>query len=691
MSMQTHELLFEIGTEEIPAGYIVPAVADMKKILTHELTERELSFGTIQTAATPRRLTVCVKDLADRQPDSREEVFGPPRQAAFDADNKPTKACEGFARSKGVSLDDIHVVNTGKGEYVMVVVEKKGMPTTELLPDILERTIQLIHFPKSMRWGSGQKSFARPIQWLLTRYGDDIVPCTINNVSSADFTCGHRFMAPDPIRIDNFKTYITKLKTAHVIADLQERKETVLTAVKQAAGNAGGRILDDEKLLDTVTNLVESPYAVCGTFDDKFLELPREVLITSMREHQKYFAVVDDKGNLLPHFIAVNNTHTKNEKLATEGHERVIRARLEDALFFFNEDKHKKLADRINDLKGVIFQYELGTMQEKTARITALAGWLAKRLAPEKTDAAKQTARLAKTDLLTEMVNEFPSLQGVMGRDYALLDGEKMEVAQAIAEHYQPVRAGSTLPASTTGAIVGLADRLDTICGCFGIGKQPTGTTDPFGLRRLALGLLHIIEDKGFTLSLAEAVYKATELYGDRLTEKRDRSTAGVLEFIKGRFVNDRSGSGMQQSAVEAVVSVSFDDVNDAISKIKSLESVKNEPTFDTLAGSFKRVRNIIKDHSDSSVDPALLGEEAEKNLFDSFEQIKKEIEPPLAAGDYKSAMTGILKMKEPVDRFFEEVMVMVDDEKIKQNRLCLLTAISQLFLRIGDFSKMQA
>ena len=495
------ELLFEIGTEEIPAGYIQPAITSMTKMMTGQLAELDLSHGEIKTAATPRRLTISVSDLAAGQEDSRQEVMGPPKAAAFDSDNKPTKAAEGFARSKGASLDDIQIAETAKGEYLMVVVEKKGEKTEELLPEVLTSIIQRLPFPKSMRWGSGKASFARPIQWIVARYGDQVIPVQINDVKSGTTTRGHRFMSPDDRKVDSFDSYLETLRQAHVIAAMDERRTAVVEEITKAAKEAGGKIKKDDELIDTVTNLVEKPHAVCGSFNEKFLDLPDEALITSMREHQKYFAFIDDQGKLLPNFIAVNNTSTKDHKLAVEGHQRVLRARLEDGLFFFNEDKNRKLEDHVANLSGVVFQAGLGTMREKTERATKLAEWLAGKVAPKDKETAKRAAHLAKADLLTEMVNEFPSLQGTMGQAYAKMDKESPEVAQAIAEHYMPVRAGSSLPESDPGAIVSLADRIDSIAGCFGIGKKPTGSTDPYGLRRLALGLLHIIEDRGYSVS----------------------------------------------------------------------------------------------------------------------------------------------------------------------------------------------
>lgn len=686
-----HELLFEIGTEEIPAGYIMPALSQLEKIMGDRLTGLALPYSGLRTAATPRRLAVSVSNLAERQPDREEEILGPPKKAAFDKDGQPTQAAIGFAKKNGVGVETLQIMATPKGEYLMVRVEQKGRQTAELLAELLPEVVTSLNFPKSMRWGSGRISFARPIQWLLAVYGGKTIPFSLDSITSSNTTNGHRFMAGDPRPATCYADYLDTLRAAQVMVEPAERRKAVLSEITKAAQQVGGTILPDDELVDTVCNLVEKPFAICGAFEERFLALPGEVLITSMREHQKYFAVVDSSGKLMPHFIAVNNTDTKDAQLAADGHQRVIRARLEDAFFFFKEDQRRTLADRVDDLSGVIFQHKLGTMLDKTRRVTALAGLLAKRLAPEHLAHTERGALLAKTDLLTDMVGEFPTLQGAIGKDYALLSGEAPEVAAAIREHYLPVRAGGTLPASIPGSLVGMADRLDSIAGCFGIGQIPTGTTDPFGLRRLSLGLLHIINAMGFRLSLAALVDEALSLYGDKLTIPQDEARRNMLEFIKGRFSNDLISQGIPAEAVEAVTSVTFDDPVDCKRRIKALMAISSQESFTILAGSFKRVINIIKDNGDTSVQPSLLTEPAEQKLHAAYLAVRAEATPLLEASDYEKALAVILKMKEPVDNFFEEVMVMVEDENVRANRLNLLTAIARLFLKIGDFSKMNA
>ncbi|MEW6426807.1 MAG: glycine--tRNA ligase subunit beta [Thermodesulfobacteriota bacterium] len=686
-----HELLFEIGTEEIPAGYILPALTGMRGLLEKQLHDLSLSHAGMRTAATPRRLTVAVAGLAERQPDRREEVVGPPRQAAFDAAGKPTKAAEGFARSRGIAMEQTTIIATERGEYLGAIIEKKGRPTAELLQEILPAVVKGIPFPKSMRWGAGRIFFARPIQWLLVRFGGEVVAVRLENLEAGGESRGHRFLAPSAFAADGFEQYLAGLRARHVLADIDERRAAVVAAITAAAERIGGTIPRDDELVEVVTNLVEKPHAVCGTFEERFLVLPREVLITSMREHQKYFAVEDRSGRLLPCFIAVNNTDVKSETVAVEGHQRVLRARLEDAFFFFREDRHKTLDQRAEQLDGIIFQNKLGTMREKSSRLTELAGWLAERLSPAEAGNVRRAAALAKADLLTEMVGEFPTLQGIMGREYARIEGEPEAVAVAIHEHYQPVRAGGELPASTTGAIVGLADRMDTVVGCFGIGEVPSGTADPFGLRRLTIGFLAIVEAMGFPLALAPFIDRAIALYGDRLSEPAATIRANVLAFIRGRFVNDLIGRGLPQEAVEAAAAVDFSDLVDCRRRIDALVAIGGRAEFTLLAGSFKRVNNIIKDNADITVRAELLGEPAERELAGALASVTAKAAPLLAAGRYGEALLEILAMKDPVDSFFDKVMVMAEDAEVRQNRLNLLTGVARLFLRVGDFSRMYA
>ena len=688
------DLLFEIGTEEIPAGFLNGAAVQLESLFVQKVEKLELSFEEIKTYCTPRRLALQVTELADRQKDRQEELLGPSKKAAFDAEGNPTKAAAGFARSKGVTVQDLQLVDTPRGKYLQLIRDREGKPTDSLLPTILQEIVLELSFPKSMRWGSNQTTFVRPIQWILALFGQNSIVFEHEGIVAGSTTRGHRFMAPEEIEVSTGSSYEKLLEKVSVIADYETRKQMVLGEINNAVARTDfdqeADVFIDEGLLATVTNLVEIPFGVCGRFDDKFLELPDEVLVTSMREHQKYFPVIDKNGMLLPGFVAVNNTQVTDPEVTREGHERVLRARLEDAYFFFESDKKIQLVDRIEQLSGIIFQAKLGSIKEKTERIVKLTRLLGEELESEATEDACRAALLCKADLISDMVGEFPSLQGVMGGAYAAYDHESEAVSVAIREHYMPLRSGSPLPSSPEGTLVGMADRIDTIAGCFGIGQQPTGTADPFGLRRLSLAVIHLIEKSGYVLSLRDIFQKALALYGERVNGSSD-TVDMIMEFIKRRFINDCVRRGMDSRAVDAVTSVVFSDLNDCLERIEALSELRQDATFDVLAGSFKRIRNIIKDNRETTVDPTLFSEAAEQDLWSLFSELKGVVEDRLENNDYRGSLRSMLALKDPVDRFFDDVMVMTDDERVRDNRLNILTSIGNLILAVGDISKMHA
>ncbi len=686
------DLLFEIGTEEIPAGFLQPALSQLKDNFSRKAKELNIDFGRVKTTGTPRRITLLVNDLAEKQNDIKEELLGPSEKAGVGPDGKFTRAAVGFANSKGADVADLQVTETPKGKYLLLVRDVQGRNTVEILPELLFDLIGEFNFPKSMRWGSNHKSFARPIQWLTALFGKETVPFAFEGIESANVSRGHRFMANEPFGVSSPESYEKQLEEKSVIVDGAKRRELVIEeikrAVKESDSLADGQVFIDENLVDTVTNLVEIPYGVCGEYDKKFLQLPAEVLITSMREHQKYFPVIARDGSLLPGFVAVNNTRVNNPDVTRKGHQRVLRARLEDALFFYNSDREVSLESRLPRLRGIIFQAKLGTMLEKNDRLVKLARILAEKIDPSLVDDCCRAAKLCKVDLLSDMVGEFPTLQGIMGGAYARHDGEKEEVAAAIKEHYMPYRAGEATPPSDTGGILALADRFDTLVGCFGIGQTPTGTTDPFGLRRISLAILHIIEAKGWVLSLREIVQKALALYGKKV-DGSTKTVDMVIDFIKGRFANDCISRGLHNGSVAAAVSVDFDNVIDCLLRIDAIEKIRQDEAFQILAASYKRIRNIIKDNESTAVSVDLFEDDAESRLYELYSAVSEEMQQLVDNSEYVAALQVMLKMKEPVDRFFDEVMVMAENEEVRQNRLNLLTSIGDLILQIGDISKI--
>lgn len=687
------DLLYEIGTEELPASFVKPALKQLQENFTKKAAELKIQHGSIVVKGTPRRLAMIVSDVMVKQEDICEELLGPSAQAGLDLDGNFTKAAMGFARSKGADVSDLKKVDTAKGEYLMLVREVAGKNTADLLPAVLKDLLLELSFAKSMRWGANHIAFARPIQWLLALFGDEVISLEHEGITSANLSRGHRFMANTDFVVEDSAAYEEMLRSNFVIADIPTRRSMVVEEIAQAVADSelpeGAKVAVDEGLVDLVTNLVEIPYGVCGSFDEKFLQLPDEVLITSMREHQKYFPVVNPDGNLLPAFVAVNNTKVKDTDLTRRGHQRVLRARLEDALFFFNSDREGSLEEKRARLDGIVFQAKLGTMLDKSDRLVKLARILAEKIAPGKVEEAHRAAYLCKADLISDMVGEFPSLQGVMGAAYATNDNEHDDVALAIKEHYMPKRAGAELPSSEIGAIVALADRFDTLAGCFGIGLKVTGTADPFGLRRLSLAVLNILGKGGWDISIKEIVHKALALYGDKVDGSTD-TVETVVNFIKGRFINDCVAKGVDAGVVEAATSVSFDTVNDVLARIDALREIRKDEAFNVLASSYKRIRNIIKDNDNVSIDDAQFSEDAEKSLYTAYVEVQGEMMKHLESRDYAGALQVMLKMKQPVDGFFDDVMVMVDDQAVRQNRLNLLTAIGELILKVGDISKIQ-
>lgn len=682
------DLFLEIGCEEIPAGFVPKAMADMEQLMRRELESERLEFAEILTLGTPRRLVLAVKGLAQRQPDAELTAMGPAKSVAFDADGNPTRAAQGFARGQGVEVSQLTVVMTEKGEYLAAVKSETGRESAELLTEILPRLMGAIPFKKSMRWGELEVRFARPIHWIVALFDGLVVPFSFGNIETGSVSRGHRFMANTSFPVRDLEHYLEECERHFVIPDPERRREIIRREIARVAKLAGGEVLPDEGLLEQVTFLVEYPSAVAGTFSPDFLAVPREVLITSMREHQRYFSMVDAAGKLLPGFITINNTLTEDPGVVVKGNERVLRARLSDARFFFEEDKKVPLENRVEALKSVVYQAKLGTSFEKMERFRLLARYLAARHNPSVADKAYRAATLCKADLVTGMVGEFPEVQGIMGREYALHAGEDREVANAIAEHYLPTGAGGELPPSDIGAFVSLADKMDTICGCFSVGLIPTGSADPYALRRSALGIINIILEKGYREQLEGFIDESLALLAPKSSRAPADVRREVLEFFKVRFMN-LMADRYPGDVVEAVVAVSFDDLVDAGARIRALSEFKNREDFSPLAVAFKRVCNIVKEGVDTPVSVALFEDAAEGALYRSLQEVSGKVGSALGSGEYLSALTEIATLKEGVDLFFEKVMVMAEDEKVRGNRLALLTGIARLFAKVADFSRL--
>jgi len=684
------DLFLEIGCEELPAGFIPKAMADLELLMKRELEGARLEYGEIVTLGTPRRLVLAVKALAERQPDAELTAMGPAKSVAYDAAGNPTKAAVGFARGQGVEVASLKLVTTEKGEYLSAVKSEIGRETSELLTEMLPRLLGALPFKKSMRWGDLETRFARPIHWIVSLFDGVVVPFGFGNIEAGSVSRGHRFMANTTFPVRDLGHYLEECERHFVIPDPEKRKEIIRREIARVAKLAGGNVLQDEGLLEQVTFLVEYPSAVAGTFSPDFLAVPREVLITSMREHQRYFSMVDGAGKLLPGFITINNTLTEDPSVVVKGNERVLRARLSDARFFFEEDKKVPLSDRVEALKSIVYQTKLGTSYEKMERFRALAGFLAGELNPSVAEKVQSAATLCKADLVTGMVGEFPEVQGIMGREYALHGGEELEVANAIAEHYLPNQAGGALPASDIGAFVSLADKMDTICGCFSVGLIPTGSADPYALRRSALGIINIILEKKYRQQLGPFIKVSLNLLAPKSSRPREEVHRDVLEFFKVRFVNllaDR----FPGDVVDAVVAVCFDDLVEAYAKIAALSEFRKRDDFGPLAVAFKRVCNIVKDGVDTPVSAALFEDPAEGALHAALQSVSGEVAQAVDSGDYLAALSGIATLKDGVDLFFEKVMVMAEDERVRGNRLALLTGVSRLFARVADFSRLSS
>ena len=692
--MEHNDLLLEVGTEEIPAAFLPDALNALRDKTLKELQSHRITFKDIKTMGTPRRLALIATGVAIAQEELIVTKMGPAKAIAFDKDGNPTKAAIGFAKGQGIDIADIKTVTTDKGEYICAEKKEQSEETIKLLPQILSGIILSLPFRKSMRWGDLDVRFARPIHWIIALFGNAVVPFELGNITSGRESYGHRFMAPGPITLSSAASYPEQLESAFVIVDPQARRDTLIREIRSLAASVNGVPDEDSALIEEVTNLIEYCSPVLCHFENEFLKLPREVLVTTMKKHQKYFPILDNKGSPLPCFIAINNTRAKDPAVSARGHERVLRARLSDARFFYTEDQKKSLDAMTERLQGVIFQAQLGTSFKKVQRFQELALFICDRLSRTSIRAkVERAAYLCKADLVSEMVGEFPELQGIMGREYARIAGEDADIAEAIFEHYLPRFAEDSIPSSDIGAIVGMADKLDTIAGCFGVGLIPTGTADPYALRRQCLGIINIIRKRWMDdrLSLREVIQKSISLLHDKLTRPADEVESDVLIFFENRFSNLLTSEGIPFDIVDAVFSRGIDDIVDMCNRINAIERVKELPDFEPLVTAFKRMTNILAGTTPNPVNPNVFENQAEKVLYNKYLELRDPVQFFMGTKEYIEALKRIATLRPEVDSFFDNVMVMVEEEELRTNRLALLQEVSSLFVNFADFTKLSS
>lgn len=679
-------LLLEIGTEEVPAHVMPGILSQLKENAAKTFDELRIEYKNIKTLGTPRRSALLVEGLAEQQADLSKENRGPAVNIAFDADGKPTKAAQGFARGQGVKPEEL----VTKDGYVYAMVHEKGGQTVDLLGETLKGLVDGLNFPNNMHWADLDYKFIRPLRWLVALYGQDVIDFEVANVKSGRTSRGHRFLSEGDFEIANAEDYVEACRKASIIVDQNERCEMIRQQIAEVAAANGGQAEVNEDLLEEVLYLVEYPTALCGKFDEKYLALPAEAVITPMRDHQRYFPVLKD-GQLLPLFITIRNGGKEHLETVQHGNERVLRARLEDAQFFFDEDRKKTLEQHGEKLKTVVFQDGLGTIYDKALRLEVLAGYIADAIGANEQDKkdAVRAAKLAKADLVTGMVTEFTELQGVMGREYALLDGETKAVAQAIDEHYMPRFAGDSQPASVAGRIVSLADKIDTIVGTFSRGLIPTGSQDPFALRRQALGIVNMLKEAQYHISLNQLVAKAMELLKIADAGQQAKLQNDVADFMKLRLKNVLADAGIRYDVVDAVF-VTVDDIYGVFLRAQAVnEAVKQD--MEKTIQAFVRTGNIARKAEDvqAAVETGLLAEQVEKDLYKAYEDASDKAEKEIAAQDYAGAIATLSQLAAPIDAFFDGVMVMDKDEKIKNNRLGLLKLVDNLICQVADFSKI--
>ncbi len=684
------DFLVELGTEELPPKALKTLMAAFADGLSAALKAEHLEHGAVSAFASPRRLAVKVADLALAQADRAVEQKGPPVRIAFDKDGNPAQAAIAFAEKCGVGVDDLAREETPKGEWLVHRAIEPGRAAAAILPQCVQLALDGLPIPRRMRWGAREAEFVRPVHWLVMLHGDDVVPGSVLEISSGRVSQGHRFMADALVTLDSPADYPQKLaKPGYVIADFAARRQIISKAVAQAAEAAGGAAIGDSDLYDEVTALVEWPVAVTGRFDPRFLELPKEVIVATLTGHQRYFPVADSDGTLLPVFITVANIESSDPDKVRDGNERVIRPRLADAAFFWEADRRKPLEDYQEGLASVVYQHGLGTLAERSQRVALLAANVAASIGADPV-LCQRAAMLAKCDLLTGMVGEFPELQGVMGRYYALADKEPAVIAEAIAEQYLPRFAGDQLPRSDTGRALAIADKLDTLCGIFASGKKPSGNRDPFGLRRAALGLVRVIVELDLEVDLPSLIESSLAVQ----PAKADATIAAevydfIVERMRGWFLESEGGNSEVFEAVRAQRLASLADMN---ARLDAVAGFVDHDAAESLAAANKRIANILRKsefQGDTVPDPTLFAEPAEGDLYEALKAARKAVSGLLEVRDYGAVLARLAELREPVDRYFDDVMVMAEDDKIRDNRLALLSGLRAQFLDVADISRL--
>ena len=697
--MLTKDLLFELGTEEIPARFLPATVSQMKKLAEEILAEKRLPYESLRVFATPRRLALLVYSMAEMQEDAVTEAKGPALSVAYDAEGAPTKALLGFCRGQGIDVSDISTKEIGNTTYIYANKTEKGQPAVDVLAGVFDTLVGKLSFPKPMRWGDEALRFVRPIRWIVALFGSAIIPYELARVKSGNISRGHRVLGSSNVVIENPSEYEEKLLRNYVIADQEKRCEKISAQIKEATAKTGGIVKEDAGLLEEVVYILEYPTVLTGKFEEKYLSLPQELVITPMREYQRYFPVYGTGGELLNKFIVVRNGDEYGSDMVVSGNENVLRSRLADAEFFWQEDCKIPLEDNHSRLKAIVFHEKLGTVAKKVERVQKLSGILAGKFGynEEQSNKAQRAALLAKCDLVSRAVYEFPELQGIMGEYYARKGGENAEVCSAVREHYLPRFAGDALPETFTGAVLSISDKLDSIVGFFASDMIPTGSQDPYALRRAAIGITQIILHNKFHFSLADLIKAAYNLYeGVAFVKGCDATVEETVLFFRQRLENIMAEQGIRYDVINAVLAVDFDDISDAMDRARAITEARKEDDFAGVLTGFTRAANLLKNaHANSqimvelSVDENLLKDASERRLYTEIGRVRIESNNYLEHGDYRGALLSIASLRRPADKFFEAVMVMAEEIDLRLNRLALLQEIISLSSGIGDLSQL--